>query len=168
VTFSEDALRLLTKYHWPGNVRELQNVVEQAVWLASSDVVEPADLPDSIRAASIAQVSPRKDRRRRVADRLFESLVDGTYAFWDDVYPLFMARDLTRSDVRQLVGRGLEATHGNYRALLRLFRMAPDDYHRFLNFLTAHDCKVDFRSFRATGTEISTPDACPAEAVIAG
>jgi hypothetical protein len=42
----------------------------------------------------------------------------------------------------------LTTTRGNYRALLRLFRMGSQDYKRFLNFLAAHECNVDFREFR--------------------
>ena len=44
--------------------------------------------------------------------------------------------------------RGLRTTHGNYRALLRLFGIAPQDYKRFHNFLMTHGCKVDYRAFR--------------------
>ena len=149
VVFSEEALRLLTRYRWPGNVRELQNVVEQATWLADGGVIEPCDLPESVRAVMNAPITVRKERRRQVADQLFESLVAGTYSFWNDVHPLFLSRDITRHDIRELVRKGLEATRGNYRALLKLFGMTPDDYHRFHNFLAAHDCKVDFRAFRA-------------------
>jgi hypothetical protein len=50
--------------------------------------------------------------------------------------------------MRELVRRGLSTTRGNYRALLRLFGMGPQDYKRFLNFLAAHECNVDFREFR--------------------
>jgi hypothetical protein len=32
--------------------------------------------------------------------------------------------------------------------LLRLFGIPMQDYKRFHNFLMAHDCKVDYRSFR--------------------
>jgi DNA-binding NtrC family response regulator len=155
-TFSAEAMRLLMRYPWPGNVRELQNVVEQAVWLANGEVIEPADLPDSIRAVATMPVTPRKERRRQVADQLFEALTAGTYSFWSDVHPLFLSRDLTRHDIRQLVTKGLEATHGNYRALLKLFGMTADDYHRFHNFLAAHECKVDFRAFRGAGERADT------------
>jgi DNA-binding NtrC family response regulator len=34
---------MLRAYSWPGNVRELRNVVERAVLLAESDVLEPSD-----------------------------------------------------------------------------------------------------------------------------
>lgn len=42
---SEEAARLLTAYHWPGNVRELRNVMERALLFATSDRIEPAQLP---------------------------------------------------------------------------------------------------------------------------
>ena len=48
-TVSKEALDLLIKYDWPGNVRELENVMERALVLDESGVVEPADLPDKIR-----------------------------------------------------------------------------------------------------------------------
>ncbi len=38
------ALRLIEAYHWPGNVRELENAIERAIVLASSDVIDVADL----------------------------------------------------------------------------------------------------------------------------
>ncbi|MFN7926890.1 MAG: helix-turn-helix domain-containing protein [Blastocatellia bacterium] len=31
-------------YHWPGNVRELRNVVERAVLLSRSNIIQPSDL----------------------------------------------------------------------------------------------------------------------------
>jgi hypothetical protein len=64
------------------------------------------------------------------------------------VHKLFLSRDLTRNDVRELVRRGLAATNGNYRALLKLFGMDDGDYKRFLNFLATHECTVDYRVFR--------------------
>ena len=49
--------------------------------------------------------------------------------------------------------RGLTTTRGNYRSLLPLFGMPESDYKRFLNFLAAHDCNVDFREFRMATAE---------------
>lgn len=54
---SKEAFRLLENYPFPGNVRELENVIERAVALANSLVIEPADLPDSVRGAPAPQVS---------------------------------------------------------------------------------------------------------------
>jgi DNA-binding NtrC family response regulator len=50
--FSPEAMRALKSYAWPGNVRELQNVVERAVALCASNVVDFEDLPDEIRRHS--------------------------------------------------------------------------------------------------------------------
>ncbi|HZZ30242.1 MAG TPA: sigma-54 dependent transcriptional regulator [Pirellulales bacterium] len=46
--FAEDALTALQRYRWPGNVRELQNVVERAVLLGKTDVVQVEDLPPQL------------------------------------------------------------------------------------------------------------------------
>jgi DNA-binding NtrC family response regulator len=41
---SEQAMKVLTEYDWPGNVRELENVIERAVVLTKSGIIEPDDL----------------------------------------------------------------------------------------------------------------------------
>jgi sigma-54 specific flagellar transcriptional regulator A len=48
--FADETLSRMLAYHWPGNVRELSNVVERVVLLAAGPLVEPRDLPDSIRS----------------------------------------------------------------------------------------------------------------------
>jgi transcriptional regulator with PAS, ATPase and Fis domain len=48
--FSPQACRALLAYPWPGNVRELVNVVERAAVFCSTDLIQPEDLPDIIRA----------------------------------------------------------------------------------------------------------------------
>jgi two-component system response regulator GlrR len=47
--FAQDALEVLVKHNWPGNVRELYNVIEQAVALATTPIVTPAQLETAIR-----------------------------------------------------------------------------------------------------------------------
>jgi transcriptional regulator with PAS, ATPase and Fis domain len=147
VRMSEEATQVLQRYRWPGNVRELQNVVEQAIWFAEGGVIELDHLPRAVRTAGDALL-PSRERRRQVADDLYDALVSGGYSFWEHIHPIFLARDITRHDLRELVIRGLRTTHGNYRALLRLFGMAHTDYKRFHNFLMTHGCKVDYRAFR--------------------
>jgi transcriptional regulator with PAS, ATPase and Fis domain len=145
--FTEEAMLCLRRHRWPGNVRELQNVVEQALWLAHGDVVDIAQLPEAVRVPA-QSVLPMRERREQVSDELYAALVHGGYSFWDHIYPLFLSRDITRHDMRELVRRGLSTTRGNYRALLKLFGMSSQDYKRFLNFLAAHQCGADFREFR--------------------
>jgi transcriptional regulator with PAS, ATPase and Fis domain len=151
-SISEAATVALERYPWPGNVRELQNLVEQLVSLTTRDVIELNDLPSPIRqCAAIGPVAPGMERRRAAGDQLFARMASGTGDFWKAVYEPFMARDLTRSDLKSLITRALEATEGNYREVLALFGMPPHDYKRFLNFLVRHDCAADFRPYRRSG-----------------
>jgi DNA-binding NtrC family response regulator len=147
VRFTDEAFAALEAYRWPGNVRELQNVVESLIWTTGGEIgVE--QLPASIRTPDSNRVTPARERRRQLADELYANLVNGTFSFWDHVHTLFLNRDITRNDLRELVRRGLAATSGNYRALLKLFGMEDHEYKRFLNFLATHDCSVDYRVFR--------------------
>jgi DNA-binding NtrC family response regulator len=137
-------------------VRELQNVVEQAMWLAAGDLVDVPQLPEAVRVPAHS-VLPMRERRAQVSDELYAALVSGGYSFWDHIYPLFLSRDITRHDMRELVKRGLSTTRGNYRAVLKLFGMSSQDYKRFLNFLAAHQCGADFREFRHGTVEPQRP-----------
>ncbi len=157
IRFSEAAMQALLRYRWPGNVRELHNVIEQAAWMTESAEVDIADLPETVRFASSDGLMPRRERRRRLADELYSTLIDGHYSFWGHIHPLLLRRDITRHDLRQLVSLGLTTTRGNYRTLLKLFGMPESDYKRFMNFLAAHDCTVDFRQFRSTASVIGAP-----------
>ena len=77
---TDDAMQTLLRYRWPGNVRELQNVVEQALWSADHDFVDVPHLPDSVRSGGDT-LKPQRERRRQVADDLYEALVSGGYSF---------------------------------------------------------------------------------------
>jgi transcriptional regulator with PAS, ATPase and Fis domain len=157
LTFSDAAMRLLESYRWPGNVRELQNVVEQLVSLVSGRPVEPADLPRTIVASHQDYKHVMQDRRRSIAADLYEGLTAGGMRFWDDVHTLFISRDITRADLRQLIRRGLAMSGGSYRGLLELFGMEQEDYKRLLNFLAAHDCRVEARDFKPAARAADVP-----------
>jgi DNA-binding NtrC family response regulator len=148
------------RYAWPGNVRELGNVVEHACCVAVGDVAGPEALPPTI--VDGAKSAPiRFERRRQPADTLYAALKTGECRFWDDVYPRFLQRDLTRHDLRSLVRLGLRDTGGKYRSLLPLLGIAPSDYKRFMNFLAAHGCSIESREFREPigGTSLDATDA---------
>lgn len=49
LSFSPEALQMLTSREWPGNVRELRNAVEHAAVLARSGIVLPEHLPPARR-----------------------------------------------------------------------------------------------------------------------
>ncbi len=54
--FSRDALRLLKNYQWKGNVRELENIIERAVLLCDSEIIDEEFLPEEIKSAPAARV----------------------------------------------------------------------------------------------------------------
>jgi DNA-binding NtrC family response regulator len=55
---SRAAMDLLQTYKWPGNVRELVNTVERAVSFAEGEMIEPRDLPETVRGEEQAPRSP--------------------------------------------------------------------------------------------------------------
>jgi len=154
VRFTDEALKALQAYHWPGNVRELQNVIEHVVWLATDDIADVRDLPPQIDWTP-PQRRPFIERRRGVADELYDGLVSRRIAFWTEVYERFLHRDVTRKDLRTLIGLGLTATSGSYRGLLTLFGIPETEYKRLLNFLAAHGCTVSVRAYRASRRRLS-------------
>jgi transcriptional regulator with GAF, ATPase, and Fis domain len=141
------AIQALSEYLWPGNVRELQNVIERLVVTGRSETIRVEDLPTEIRGGR-GMVRPKKERRKTVADELYKRVVEERESFWTAVYPLYMNREITKANVRDLVLKGLEVALGNYKIVARLFNMEPRDYKKFLNFLRKHECQVPFREYR--------------------
>jgi transcriptional regulator with PAS, ATPase and Fis domain len=145
---SDEARKLMTEYWWPGNVRELENVVERLVVTGRTEVVTADDLPMEIRSQNLIGLRPKRERRRTVADDLYKKLIEDRQSFWTAVYPLYMQREITRGNVRDLVRKGLEDARGNYKIVAKLFNMETRDYKRFLNFLRKHDCQLPFKEYR--------------------
>ena len=144
---SKMALDALCEYAWPGNVRQVENVVERLVVTGRREVVLLEDLPQEIRSP-LGGSRQGRERRRTVADELFKKLTEERESFWSAVYPLYMNREITRANVRDLVHKGLEEARGNYKIVLRLFNMEASDYKRFLNFLRKHECQLPFKEYR--------------------
>jgi transcriptional regulator with GAF, ATPase, and Fis domain len=148
IVVSPEAMRVLGEYCWPGNVRELENVVERLVVNAKGPMVDVDDLSPDVRAQDTISFKPRRERRRTVAEDLYRRLTEQRESFWTSVYPLYMEREITRANVREVVRKGLEEARGNYKIVARLFNMEARDYKRFLNFLRKHDCQIPFKEYR--------------------
>src|SRR6202011_5684926 len=114
---SKAAIEMLVAYKWPGNVRELRNVVERFVIRNSSGIVQKDDLPHEVLHATPAgdgsssnngssngQAPPQPARHEVLWNRI---VMDGE-SFWTAVYPTFIDRELTKTDLRQLIKQGLE------------------------------------------------------------
>jgi transcriptional regulator with GAF, ATPase, and Fis domain len=145
---SPEAYVALSEYPWPGNVRELANVIERMMVAGTGPEIGPDDVPIEIRTQRSISLRPKRERRRTVADELLKRMLVNKESFWTAVYPLYMQREITRGNLRELVSKGLEEAKGNYKIVTKLFNMEPADYKRFLNFLRKHDCQLPFRDYR--------------------
>lgn len=165
---SSEAMDAMMAYRWPGNIRELKNVVERIVLKAAGRAIKASDLPPEVltsRAPVSAgsgsePVDPLAPANGR-AEELAAMMIKQGDSFWSAVYPSFMSRDLTRTDLRKIIQIGLETTNGNYRLLVQLFNMSAEDYKRFLSFLRKHDCHLPFQRFRAVPARLQPPASLP-------
>ena len=155
-TLGRESLDALTSYRWPGNIRELKNVIERVVLRTGGRVIQLADLPSDVIRNPLPVREVALPAAGGQVDELAAAMLQRGEPFWSAVYPLFMARDLTRADLRSIVQIGLERTNGNYRMLVQLFNMPAGDYKRFLSFLRKHDCHLPFQKFRSVSARIRT------------
>ena len=144
---THEAIASLTTYAWPGNVRELRNVAERLALRCRDGQVTVDMLPTEVTRERHTQ-SPAPAPVVSPSEAILQRIVAGGASFWSEVYEPFMARDLTRHDVRELIRLGLEHTRGNYKMLVAYFNMPQEDYKKFLNFLRKYQCHVPFQRFR--------------------
>lgn len=165
-TLSPAALATLTTYYWPGNVRELRNVAEQLVLRYGGGVVDVDHLPgDIVRGPDEARTAAASCPH----GVLFDRIVHEGASFWTEVYEPFIAHDLTRAEIRDLVRLGLAHTHGNYRTLMAAFRIPVRDHRRFMVFLRTHECHVAIsRTPTRVGRRAASIATTPPRMVAAG
>jgi DNA-binding NtrC family response regulator len=156
-TLTAGAEELLLAYAWPGNVRELRNVTERLVLRNKTNALAADDLPPEVRMSPAPSASVRAapgaapgaadavpaDRVQRLWDRM-----QAGEDFWSVVREAFRARELTRGELAALVDRGLQETHGSYRALLKVFRLPESDYKRLHAFLYQQQCNLPVAPYR--------------------
>jgi DNA-binding NtrC family response regulator len=86
-----DAERQLERYTWPGNVRELRNVVQRAVVLCRTGLIDTAELPDTVLRSEPPLTAPK----------------------WGSIVPI-------REMEREAILRALEETNQDKRRAARL------------------------------------------------
>jgi DNA-binding NtrC family response regulator len=162
---TSEAIEQLESYDWPGNIRELKNVAERVAVRHAGQLLTPRELSMRVstpRPAAVGSAGAHAAPAASLADALYDRMTRNGESFWQVVFVPFMARDLTRETVREVVRRGLEYTQGNYRMMAPLFNFPATDYKRFLNFLQKHDCHVPFQHFRLIARPAKAEPAVPA------
>ena len=150
VEMTPEALDVLRSHSWPGNVRELRNVVERTIVRLKGGTITRDDLPIELLRPRMppAAGGAMPKAAASTSEQLFDRMVKGGESFWAVAFEPFMARDLTRRHLRELVARGLEQTCGSYRVLAELFNIPSGEYKRFVGLLRRHQCHLPFQRFR--------------------
>ena len=136
--FTREAMSRLEAYTWPGNVRELENVVERAVALADGARIELQDLTEDLIGVPLPSGPSSEARVAALWHELTESGLD----FWAAVREPFLAHELAREEVRELVRRGLAESKGSYKELAKLFGVGAQ-YKKFHAFLKNNGCHIE-------------------------
>jgi DNA-binding NtrC family response regulator len=75
--FSKETMNILLTYGFPGNVRELENIIERAVILEKTSLVQPESLPQSIKLFEVETIDPNRlktmdELNREYAERILD------------------------------------------------------------------------------------------------
>jgi transcriptional regulator with PAS, ATPase and Fis domain len=121
------------EYPWPGNVRELFSVMKRAGILCDSPITGRQIknlIYEDIRQSSNIQAQCQ-------VESIWELFKAGRN-FWEVVGEPFLKRELTRSQVKDLVDKALTLSGGKYIQTLKLFNLPSSQYKRFMKFLNKH------------------------------
>ena len=72
VTFSDDALKVLSNYNWPGNVRELRNVIERASVLFNDRAVSGDNVKENLLRLKVPDLDEEQDELWAASSELIE------------------------------------------------------------------------------------------------
>jgi DNA-binding NtrC family response regulator len=138
--FSDASIDVLSRYDWPGNVRELKALVETGFHLSEGEIIEPCHFLEALEEAGrLQQIGkiPIVD----IETRCYEQMVNREGNFWQIIRDAYKNHELSRNQVRAIIGRGLVATRGSYKRLLPLFGLEDSEYLPFMDFLRHHKLK---------------------------
>ncbi len=76
---SDEAMKLVERYHWPGNVRELENCILRGMVLAKTGRIEVGELPEQVVEGAITAegLPPRNTEELKVAKKREKERVVG-------------------------------------------------------------------------------------------
>ncbi|MHB8880621.1 MAG: sigma-54-dependent transcriptional regulator [Thermodesulfovibrionales bacterium] len=75
--FAKETMDILQSYGFPGNVRELENIIERAVILERTALIQPGSLPQSIKLFEVETIDPNRvktidELNREYAERILD------------------------------------------------------------------------------------------------
>lgn len=82
-----------------------------------------------------------EDRMLHSPDKIYKNMRKEEKDFWEAVRKPYLDRELNRQQVRRVVRRGLRASGGSYKRLLKIFNISEEKYTKFMDFLRNHRLK---------------------------
>lgn len=93
------------KYHWPGNVRQLKNAIEHAAITSEHDIIQPHDLPVSIKTDRKESNGSRYDEKypsyKNAEKELIRSVLDTTESFREAAEKLGINQEALSAKIKQ-------------------------------------------------------------------
>jgi DNA-binding NtrC family response regulator len=79
--FGKETMDMLMSYNFPGNVRELENIIERAVILEKTSLIQPESLPQSIKLFQVETITSKKiktidELNKEYAEKVLEFVED--------------------------------------------------------------------------------------------
>ena len=122
--FTQGLLNRLTTYRWPGNIRELENVIERAVVISTSPVLDENSLPEKV----ISQVNAiQNEQQQRAVPQL--ELVNGLLP------PDLSFETALQNFKRQLVTQALRECNSSRSEAAHRLKISRQYLHRLINEL---------------------------------
>jgi transcriptional regulator with PAS, ATPase and Fis domain len=110
---------LLTQYNWPGNIRELRNVIERAVILENTNILQVESLPGEIISLNKPGDNGAHDKPAQDAVISESRLSIGAFELPDEGISLF---DIEK----QIIKKALENSDYNQTKASKLLRISRD------------------------------------------
>ncbi len=68
---------------------------------------------------------------------------NGGKSFWDVLWPLFIAREVDRCFVKEVLKKAYTMSSDNFKSMLNVLNVKEEDYHKFMSLMYKY--KIDPR-----------------------
>lgn len=118
----------MTSHGWPGNVRELISVLKR-LGLLDTPRLGPDDVERVLLRSRQEPGSPLT-----VLQTAEQEMIAGG-SFWDTVWPLFIDRYISRSDLKALMRKHFQEHSSGIKDLAKRLNIPPEDFKKFIAVL---------------------------------
>jgi len=120
-SLSPEAVELLRSYAWPGNLRELENIIERAVVLASSQVIEAEHLPLHVQEVISGKLQSgfRPNKSRAVEQFERQALASYLLQAEGNISRAAVLANIPRRSFHRLMAKYKLSSHGSKAPLMR-------------------------------------------------